>query len=218
MEQINFNTLIRDLDKVRGTIDALKDERAWLETAPANKEDLIKKFNAKIDRASAESRVIRRLFADMDPFRAMVRAGSEHHKEVDLGPVLCDLFGDTIKAAVAKKIEALDYTAGPPMEERPKLLETNAMQIREFEIAEESLICEGEKIGITVPRRPDVDPAVFLETHLDWPKPLSSPPESMGAVEYRERQAGLLAMADARDRADGRRLVVERSDTNFDIV
>ncbi|MBE0437778.1 MAG: hypothetical protein IBX56_18490, partial [Methylomicrobium sp.] len=141
MEQLNFNTLISDLDKVRSAIDSLREEREWLETAPANKADLIKKFNAQVDRISGESRVISRLFADMDPFSAMVRTGSEHHNEIDLGPILCDLFSDTIKAAVAKKIDALDYTAGAPMTERPELLAINAEQLRELEIAEENLIC-----------------------------------------------------------------------------
>ncbi|MBE0437672.1 MAG: hypothetical protein IBX56_17945 [Methylomicrobium sp.] len=197
MEQLNFNTLISDLNKVRSAIDALKEERAWLETAPANKEDLIKKFNAQVDRISSESRVIGRLFADMEPFGAMVRTGSEHHQEVDLGPVLCDLFGDTIKAAVAKKIDALDYEPGPPIEDRPKLLKVNAAQLKELEIAEENLICEGEKIGITVPRRPDVDPAVFLETHLNWPKAPPAPPPA-----YVDEQRKLEQMAEAIDRAN----------------
>ena len=84
-------------------------------------------------------------------------------KGVNLEAMLCSLFGEEIKRNMADKINALDYEAGPPLSERPKLLEQNADQLLQLETVEEELICEAEKQGWSIDRRLDVRPEIFLE-------------------------------------------------------
>lgn len=217
--KFNRTSAHADIEKLRTAISSLKVEAEWLKNAPMPKSDLLVKMGKWVDQLANESDSIRQIMFD-DDSRGFLQVPSKvdyegHGRSATLGPLLCELFTDQIKDTLAKKIEILDYEHGPELSERPGLLKQNAAQIKELEIAEESLTVEAEKVGIAVPRRADLSPEIFLE--IDKFPPLPEVPESLGAIEYRERQAGLQAMAETRDRANGARMVVERSDTNFEI-
>ncbi|WP_404355582.1 hypothetical protein [Methylotuvimicrobium sp. KM1] len=219
MDKFNKNTVYADIEKIRGAITALQEEASWIETSKPPKADLIARMNKWVDALGNESDSVRRVMYD-DDSRDIFKVATKidfggHGRSANLGPLLCELFADPIKNTLGKKIEQLDYEPGPAWADRPRLLEKNAMQVKQLEIAEESLICEAEKVGLPIPRREDLSPEVFLE--VDLSQPLPDAPESAAAIEYRDRQAALMEMAD-RDQANSARLVGSRGAVNFDLV
>lgn len=206
--KFNRSTVFADVEKIRGAINALQEEVVWIETAPPPKADLIDKLNRWVDQLAGESDSVRHLLASdkSDLFKVATKTDyGGYGRSVELAPLLCELFADSIKNTLGKKIEQLDYEAGPPLAERPRLLEQNTMQIKQLELAEESLIVEAEKVGVPIPRRADLSPEIFLE--VDQFPPLPEPPESLGAIEYRERQAALTEMYERDEKATGARWV-----------
>lgn len=220
MANFNKSSVFADVEKIRGAIAALREEAEWIETSRPPKSELIEKANKWVDRLENESDSIRNVLFDDDP-RDLFKVATKidyggHGRSVQMAPLLCELFADSIKNTLGKKIEQLDYEPGPALAERPRLLEQNAMQIKQLELAEESLIIEAEKVGVPIPRRADLSPEIFLE--VDQFPPIPEPPESLGAIEYRERQAALTEMYERDEKATGARLVGRRGQTNFDIV
>ena len=163
MQDFNLNTLQSDIAKIRKTILELKEEKQWIRTSKLSKDEIIDRFNRQVDRLANENRVITRVFAEIDPFEQATSRLDEYSQKVDLGPLLCDLFGEEIKRNMTAKIKSLDYEAGPPLTERPKLLEQNADQLHHLEAAEEELICAAEEHGWFIDRRLDIRPEIFLE-------------------------------------------------------
>ena len=163
MKDFNLNTIQKDLSKIRKAIIELKEEQQWLQTSKLSKADVINRFNRQVDGLTKENRFIDHIFAEMDPFEQRVGIIDGGVNGVNLGSMLCSLFGEEIKRNMADKINALDYEAGPPLSERPKLLEQNADQLLQLETVEEELICEAEKQGWSIDRRLDVRPEIFLE-------------------------------------------------------
>ena len=82
-------------------------------------------------------------------------------------PQLFWLLGDTIKASLLAKVDAMDYVPGLPRAERVKRREQLAMQLHTLEVKEEELICEAELANLPIYRRADADPAVVLSYDPD---------------------------------------------------
>lgn len=163
MANFNATTAIDDVKKIRDQITELQDEKQFLETANPNKEDLISRFNAKVDSYADDADLVRRLFADVDIFTTGLRGLGDGIQGVNLSEMLCGLFGEEIKKNVAQRISALDYEAGPPNAERKSLIAKINAELDKLETKEERLIHQAESIGMNIPRRENVRPEIFLE-------------------------------------------------------
>lgn len=214
--KFNRTSVHADLEKLRSAITALKIEREWVENSPMPKSDLLVKMGKWVDGLGNKSDSIRRIMNDPDSrdfLQVPTKVDYEGYgRSATLGPVLCELFADQIKDTLTKKIENLDYEPGPELSARPELLKQNAAQIKELELAEEDLTIEAEKVGMPIERRPDLDPAVFLE--IDKFPPMPEPQPSEGALYYQERQEALNQLDQA---TNGARLSARRTATVFEV-
>jgi len=158
-----------ELGALREKIAALQARRDTLETAPPTLAEELERLDALIAREAASYQpryAIGGLFS-RGPGRELELVGA--------GPgntftrALCFLAPDTVRAAIRKAVEARHAElAGAGLvpvadAERVAELAKLAAELREAEQAEESIIVEAARHGITLERRGDLDPAIFLE-------------------------------------------------------
>ena len=174
-------TLHQDVDQVRDEIEPVREELQWLASSSVPRDELKARITAAVgvERRNADSgRVLRSLasptsdaysatFADM--FKVQTKAtflGGDKPDilpaEVPLSPMLAWLLGDELTKNLHAKVDALEYTPGPPMAERPARRAQLLATLRQLEEKEEALICTGEAAGLWIARRGDADPAVVL--------------------------------------------------------
>lgn len=216
--KFNRTSVHADIEKLRGAIAALKTEAEWLENSPMPKSDLLAKMSKWVDQLANQSDSVRRIMNDPDS-RDFLQVPTKkdyggYGRSATLGPLLCEIFGASIKKTLTEKIENLDFEAGPELSERPGLLKQNAQQIKVLEISEEELTVQAEKSGMPIERRPDLDPAVFLEIDKFPPMPMPEPQPSEGALYYQERQEALNQLDQA---TNGARLSARRTATVFEV-
>lgn len=209
-------TVHADLEKLRGAITALQAEREWVENSPMPKSDLLAKMNRWVDQLANESDSVRRIMNDPDSrdfFQVPTKKDyGGYGRSATLGPLLCEIFGASIKKTLTEKIESMDYEAGPELSERPELLKQNAAQIKELEIVEEELTIEAEKVGMPIERRADISPEIFLE--VDKFPALAEPQPSEGVLDYWAKQEALNQLDQA---TNGARLSARRPATVFEV-
>lgn len=103
------------------------------------------------------------------PVRGAGAASPELVAVADGASLLCWLAGSALKDRLAKMIEASPYAEGPPLAERDRLRRELGAELDRLELAEETLICEAEQVGLSLPRRPDCRPEIVLSLE-GWPK------------------------------------------------
>lgn len=174
-------TLHQDVDKLRDEIETVRDEIEWLASAPITPDELKARIEMEMgaERPDTDSaRALRGLLSPTrdaysstvaDMFKAQARAtylgGTDPAimpVEVQLGPMLTWLFGNELIKNIHAKVDAMAYTPGPPMAERPARRAQLLATLRQLEEKEEALICTGEAAGLWIARRGDADPAVVL--------------------------------------------------------
>lgn len=175
-------TLHQGVDSVRDEIEMIREELGWLETSLVPRDELKARITAAVgveQRLSGSTGGLRSLarptfdkyntFTFASLFEAEARAtymeGAGPVKmpaKVGLAPMLAWLFGDELTKNIHAKVDALEYTPGPPMAERPARRSQLLATLRQLEEKEEALICTGEAAGLMIARRKDADPAVVL--------------------------------------------------------
>lgn len=178
MEQ---TTLHQDVDQLRDEIEQVREELEWLASSSVPRDELKERITAAVaseKRSAGADGVLRALaiptpdaycatFDDMFKVQTNVflRGGDKpdvRPVEVVLSPVLAWLLGDELTKNLHAKVDALQYTPGPPMAERPARRAQLLATLRQLEEKEEALICTGEAAGLWIARRGDADPAVVL--------------------------------------------------------
>ncbi len=147
-------------------LDAIRDKIA---TLAAQRDEIA---DAAIPRADAEARfdhLISRVKDDaimgLGPGNLRDGGSEREFSEWLARPgFLCEVFGDSIKAALLARFDALvdDAPAGLPAVERRKRLTELDGKLYELERAEEDVIEQLEDQGVDVQRRPDASPAAAL--------------------------------------------------------
>jgi hypothetical protein len=96
--------------------------------------------------------------------RLGVRGGGagEDIAVADAAPLLCFLFGDVLKERLGDVIAKSPYQEGPPLAQRAELRRELQAELDRLEIDEETLIVEGEQVGLALPRRVDCRPEIIL--------------------------------------------------------
>jgi hypothetical protein len=86
----------------------------------------------------------------------------ENSVSVDLGAVLCAMFGPEIKRRMASVIENETTAGGPSLAERAALIERWTAELEALEFQEEGIIRAAEDAGERLARRPDARPEIVL--------------------------------------------------------
>lgn len=165
-----------DLQDLRARIAEAVDEIAWIESAPLPKDEIAERLAAAVDREAARFEAGHRgqlIHGDIDGVLIassvnVINAPGGTGSGVgtlDVGPMLCWLLPDHVKARLATAVDALDFESGPPLDQRPGLSADAQQRKHAMEVEEECMTCEGEEAGLDVPRRADADPAVILGAH-----------------------------------------------------
>ena len=171
--------LIQKIHKLREQILQIKEEVNWLKTAPLSREEfkgqVLKWFeHMSAGAAEADNRFLSLRFPDqaislVDPLKVeypltlpVVGRVVSSLMKFSITPQLLWLLGDTIKASLLAKVEAMEYVPGLPRAERVKRCEQLTTQLHTLEVKEEELICEAELANLPIYRRADADPAVVL--------------------------------------------------------
>lgn len=81
----------------------------------------------------------------------------------DVTQLLCFLFAPVLKQRMAELAGSFDLPDGPPLADRPALIQKLDEQIFALECREEALIVSAENAGIHAPRHPDARPEIVLE-------------------------------------------------------
>lgn len=169
----------RQISEIREQISGIVDEIQWLENAPPPHAEVEARAHLAVDREAAT-------FVDEAKLGDLIHRGEVAEllnlfgraeivspgatiagARIGLAPALCWLFGDSIKAKLTKALQGgeLDFEAGPPTVERPRLIGAARDRLRALEIEEENIILEAEQAGVEIARRADVDPALILNAH-----------------------------------------------------
>lgn len=180
--------LAAKLEEVRSEIRECEDEIRWLQNAPL----VLSEALQNIDRFVTQKRQdldMRPFFSDADqgiashPLTASGRAEGGGYgrvvegsavviplSNVDLSGLLCSLFPDLIKKVLAGQAErhAEEHEAGPPLSQRPQLIEAAKQRHHTLEVEEEALISQADAAGLDgFFRRIDVNPEVVLMKEAD---------------------------------------------------
>jgi hypothetical protein len=178
LESTKF-ALLGKLEQIRDQIRECNDEIHWLQNSPVPLGDVL----ARIDRFMADHAASLDLsyFFEANPINDLrltaqgqsaigvirhVVGGQVPGVEIittDLSNVLCTLYQDLTKAALieqAKRTAKL-FDPGPPLAERPELMEAAKQRRHVLEIEEEQLITQAEDAGLDgFFRRPDANPSI----------------------------------------------------------
>jgi len=97
-----------------------------------------------------------------EEWRPTAHMASEFTMQV--GPLVATVARDALRAALVASVRRhLGDCETFGIEERLAKLDDLEAQLLAFERAEEALICEGERLGMALDRRPDADPRAVLE-------------------------------------------------------
>jgi hypothetical protein len=172
------------LETIRAQIRECGDEISWLHTAPQPLEealqnidrfirqkqqefDMMPFFNASADSAGNhpltaigdKPGIYPHVFVDGHPVAASPRV------IVDEAHLWCTLQPGTVKVVLYEQAERFAETiqTGPPLAERPQLIEAAKQRLYALEVEEEKLISEAESAGLDgFFRRHDVNPEIVL--------------------------------------------------------
>lgn len=174
---------LQAVEALREQIAAVKEEISWLDTSPVPADDLKAavgewvRAQGNVDTYSRMDCALRAMTAPQARDRAA--AGNEMlvtstrstvlegsfvpTAPVSLAPALCWLLGEAeMTRLLHAKIDALEYTPGPPMAERQPRRVALVKELCRLELAEEAAICAAEKASVSIGRRADADPAAVL--------------------------------------------------------
>lgn len=174
-------TLHQGVESVRDEIAMLLEELRWLDTALVPPDELKARITEAVaaeQRSAGTNGTLRSLATPTKDKFHTGTFGSMFAVEtkatylgtgpaimpvkVEIASVLAWLLGDELTKNLHAKVDALQYTPGPPMAERPKCRAELLAALRLLEEKEEALICTGEEAGLLIARRSDADPAVVL--------------------------------------------------------
>ena len=149
----------KQLDGIRAKIAALVDERDEIADAAITRDEAARRFEHLIARVKDD--------AIMGLGPGSLRDGGTEREFAEWlrrPGFLCEVFGDSIKAALLARFDALvdDAPEGLAVGERRKRLTELDGKLYELERAEEDVIEQLEDQGVDVQRRPDADPRAAL--------------------------------------------------------
>ncbi len=173
MTSISFHT---EVETLQAEIAGVVDEIAWTMDSPLPKEEVKQrlatsakefsdKFGLNLSRLanpSAGPLELREALTVHERVRIRSESVGVEPLHIDLSGILFAVFSDDLIKHLAKQIDALDYTAGPPTKERGAALTKLRDTLRQLEQKEERLICNAEAAGVYIERRPDANPAIVL--------------------------------------------------------
>jgi hypothetical protein len=159
---------------IREQIDQLKADRERISAAPLPFEEAAAGLDARIGSLASKYRAdwaIGRLpYIDREEVDVEIAPGLGLDVIGDpLAVALVFFSGDQIRDRLKKELQQqyakLEKAGAKPMiaADREAALAKIDESIRTAESEEEELILEAEEIGLSIPRREDVNPAVFLE-------------------------------------------------------
>ncbi len=157
------------LASLRAEITAMRAEIEALPAQPLPVADAIARLDAWIAEQAARfdpGSAARAFATERGPLgRVLAVQGlrtGENSVAVDMGPVLCSLFGTEIRERLGAAIQAQTGTPGPRLADRPRALASREEELERLEIAEERLIRTAEAEGEPLARRADATPSIVL--------------------------------------------------------
>lgn len=154
--------ILAELSSIRLQIVERKSEHSRIEHLPISAEEAIRVINQRIDDSSSE---FNDYFPGLIHDSLPLIQDSVDGKQDRTAAFVCGLLGPEIKKNITTKIRENWPKETITAADRQTRLAALAADIRELEIAEESICCQLEEFGSVVDRRPDLDPKVFLEVH-----------------------------------------------------
>jgi len=153
-----------DLEQIRAEIGELKRQREEVINTSLPKaealERLVEFVDSEADSFGAEYRFLN---AAATPDAAPQDIGAFEIGRGDTGPLLCWLFGETIKERLSELVEQTKYNEGIPAAEREAAAAEIDRRLLALETEEEEIITSAETAGMDIPRRGDCDPRIVLE-------------------------------------------------------
>ena len=157
------------LASIRDQIAAIRAEIEALPAQPLPTEDALERLDRWIAEQAARfdpGSAARAFATERGPLgRVLAVQGlrtGENSVAVDMGPVLCSLFGPALREQLAAAIQAQTGTPGPRLADRPRALSSREEELGRLEVAEERLVRAAEAEGEFLARRADASPAVVL--------------------------------------------------------
>jgi hypothetical protein len=148
----------RDLDTLQDKISDLKDKRAQIEGAPADRATIERRVDALIDRT----------LAGRDMHFPVLSAATEHpfgafevNQRFQQGGTFAMLCAFD-RVGMREALLAQMPTSGISAEERVSKLSKINAELLSLEMAEEATLREIEATGATMPRRADANPEILL--------------------------------------------------------
>lgn len=175
---------LQAVEKKRGQIERVREELEWVANSPLPRidaksaiTDWVTVLQQGVETVHMSSTLAAMTAPDLraqrdaanNLFRVNTRAvqiGSAPNVlpvEVQLAPALLWLLGtDEFTARLHARVDALEYTPGPPLAERAPRRDVLVKELRALELEEEALICSAEEASVYIARRADADPASIL--------------------------------------------------------
>lgn len=170
----------KELDEIRSNIASIDEEIQWLANAPLVLDDVNLKIDGYVAKNATNSGIDHFFYdhqaggpgvlsGDMQIKHGQLRVQAESwvmgSAQVDISRAMCALFPGLVAEGLKNmaKHESKNHEAGPPLAERPELKNTLLKRKYDYEVAEESLICEAEELGlIGFYRRGNCNPEIVL--------------------------------------------------------
>ena len=167
---------MKNLDKVRTDIKALRDEEKAIIDAPLATTDIEHRLDVWIKEQEGVAIYLLGAASQLArPGRHGVSGWSLANDHIaqqpGLGVALSVFFNrDAFRSEVLRRaLEEAPVEKQVPFAERPERLRKLREQIYQLNVVEERIVCEMERAGQAVSRRPDVDPyAVLGIPHPDY--------------------------------------------------
>ncbi len=167
-----FTSTRSDIDELRGRHLRLLEETERVRRAPMPAENIRARIDGILNdlEARARSKTIPTTFA-LPPTPGIANPARDHcfeREHLDLGMLI--VLGAVDRDRIAAKLtaDAMAAVPGPAMTaiERDAALAKLAAEIDDVEHVEESLIREGEAVGLQIQRREDANPAILLAVEV----------------------------------------------------
>ena len=159
--------LLAALASIRAERDRLCGDRAAIQGAPVPRDEVVERMRAYVERVGdlgvttirdrATSFIAATAVPRPDPF-CLLGGGDTWNIAI----VLHRLCGTQLLAELEAGLDAIDFSAAIPTNERREELARLDAEIAAVEKREEQAIRKLEDAGLDVVRRPDVDPAVVV--------------------------------------------------------
>lgn len=165
-----------DIDALRTEIESVSSEIEWVSTSPIPKDELRQRIGSACkalgERFDLEMARLANPAAGQNELREILTLSARvpvlgdgirlAHAGIEMGGLLAAVFDDDLAKRLCKKVDGLDYVAGPPAKDRPEALRKLRDELRTLEVREEALICAAEEQGVYIARREDAPPEIVL--------------------------------------------------------